>query len=125
MLHPDLAAHIQKQGVRLPKRSLLYEFRLNCDYASMLWAREFLFNVSEGSEMWHTHLRIDSSPQFNKNFLVGELDRICTQEASADNVDMVFLGFVLLAKYVFKLHFASKFRIFENIFRITLMIDYF
>lgn len=112
VLHPDLAAHIQQQGVRLPKRTLLYEYRLNCDYASMLWAREFLFNVSEGSDTWHTHLRIDSSPQFNKNFLVGELDRICTKEASADNVDMVFLGLVLLCYvseiFVSRRYFSSR-----------------
>lgn len=92
VLHPDLVAHFQKQGVRLPKRTLLYEYRLNCDYASMLWAREFLFSVSPGAPIWHTHLRIDSSPQFNKNYLVGELDRICVEQALPDNLDNVFLG---------------------------------
>ena len=91
MLHPDLAGHIVDQGLKLPKRTLLYEYRLNCDFVSMLWARDYLFKVGPGEPKWHTHLRIDSSPQFNKNFLVGEVDRICIDGCSPSDLDNVFL----------------------------------
>ena len=91
MLHPDLAGHVVDQGLKLPKRTLLYEYRLNCDFVSMLWARDYLFKVGPGEPKWHTHLRIDSSPQFNKNFLVGEVDRICIDGCSPSDLDNVFL----------------------------------
>ena len=43
------------------------------DWASMLYAREFYFN---GDHQWFCHLRLDSSPQFAKNYLLGELDKV-------------------------------------------------
>lgn len=39
----------------------------------MLYAREFVFN---GDQQWFCHLRLDSSPQYAKNYLLGELDKI-------------------------------------------------
>ena len=39
----------------------------------MLYAREFYFS---GDHQWFCHLRLDSSPQFAKNYLLGELDKV-------------------------------------------------
>ena len=39
----------------------------------MLYARDFIFNSDAA---WRAHLRVDSSPQFAKNYLVAEADRI-------------------------------------------------
>ena len=61
------------------------EFRINIDWASMLYAREFVFTEKE---WWIGHLRLDSSPQFAKNYLVGEIDKVCCSHAnpSSDTV---------------------------------------
>ena len=45
VLHPELKAHLLAMGpLRLPRKSLLYDFRLFLDYSSMLFAREFVFD---------------------------------------------------------------------------------
>lgn len=105
-LHPALAEHIQSHGIRVPRRSLLYEFRVYIDYCCMLWSRERLF-TSENNEQWCTHYRIDSSPQFNRNYLVGELDNISLGQVNSASIDQVFpafnreflLGFQQVGKY--------------------------
>lgn len=79
-LHADVADHMVRQGIRLPKRTLLYEYRMNVDWVAMLWARDHVF-AADGVK-WHCHLRIDSSPQWGKNYLVGEVDRVCTESCS-------------------------------------------
>ena len=89
VLHADMVAHVNHQGIRLPRKTLLYGFRLNIDYACMLWAREHLFH--EDLE-FRTHLRLDSSPQFNRNYLVGEVDRISLEYVSSCDLDCVCLG---------------------------------
>ena len=86
VLHPDMAAHVSSQPIRIPRKSMLYEFRLNIDYVSMLWARQFLFNAHDDFRM---HLRLDSSPQFNRNYLVGEIDRISLAKVSSLELDAV------------------------------------
>ena len=86
-LHPHLAEHICQQPVRLPKRSSLYDFRLSLDFASMLWCRENLMNPAR---KWTGHFRLDSSPQFNKNYLVGELDVLCLEKVTPTDLSGVF-----------------------------------
>ena len=88
-LHPDLADHIGRQQIRLPKKSILYDFRLSLDFASMLYARKHIFNETLD---YHLHLRLDSSPQFNRNYLVGEVDLICLTAVNPANIDSVWLG---------------------------------
>lgn len=97
VLHPDLADHMKAQPIRLPKKTLLYGFRLNIDFASMLWAREHLFN---SDAEFRTHLRLDSSPQFNRNYLVGECDRISLAHVSSSDLNMVFLSLLLVLFFV-------------------------
>lgn len=80
-LHEDLVKHLKDQTLRLPKRTALYDFRLNVDWASMLWARQFVFN--KDNVEWRAHLRLDSSPQFNRNYLVGEVDWIDLSNVSS------------------------------------------
>ena len=87
-LEPDLAQHLIQAGLKVPKKSTLYQFRQNVDYCSMLWAREHLFAASLPE--WHTHLRLDSSPQYARNYLVGELDRIDLADISPHRVDEVW-----------------------------------
>lgn len=87
VMEPELVQHFKDQ-IAMPKRSLLFNYRLYVDYCCMLWAREFVFSASLPD--WHTHFRLDSSPQFGRNYLVGELDRICLNRVSAADLDEVF-----------------------------------
>ena len=66
---------------KLPSRRLMGEFRINIDWASMLYARQHIFSEAEP---WFGHLRLDSSPQFAKNYLVAELDRVSCDGVSPD-----------------------------------------
>ena len=87
VMQPELTAHF-KDRIAMPKRSLLFEYRLYVDYCCMLWARKFLFSADVPE--WHTHFRLDSSPQFGRNYLVGELDRIDLGKVSSANIDGLF-----------------------------------
>lgn len=69
------------KGIRLPKRTCLYNFRLLVDFASMLWSREYFFPSPNTG--WVTHFRVDSSPQFNRNYLVGEIDKLSMEQVRA------------------------------------------
>ena len=89
-LDDDLASHVLAGDFRMPKKSILYQFRQNVDFCSMLWARRHLF--SSDLPPWHTHLRLDSSPQFARNYLVGELDRIDISKVCSDKIDDVQPG---------------------------------
>lgn len=86
-LHPDLVEHLMRKPVRMPSRSKIYDFRLLVDCCTMRWAREFVF-PSEGQE-WHTHFRVDSSPQYCKNYLVAEIDKMCFSHVSSREIDSV------------------------------------
>ena len=90
-LQPELAQHIRAQQVQLPKRLTLYEFRLSIDWACMLWAREWLLTASMD---WHCHLRLDSSPQFSRNYLVGELDWV-SAGAALPSMDLAQLPLII------------------------------
>ena len=87
VMQPELVEHFRDR-VSMPKRSLLFDYRLYVDYCCMLWAREHVF--ASDLPDWHTHFRLDSSPQFGRNYLVGELDRICLKRVSPTKVDDVF-----------------------------------
>ncbi|CAE7562479.1 PREP1 [Symbiodinium sp. KB8] len=89
-LQPELAEHLMNAGLRVPKKSVLYQFRQSIDFASMLWARKHLFAAALPE--WHTHMRLDSSPQFSRNYLVGELDRVelCGIRPDHDHLDELF-----------------------------------
>ena len=93
VLHEDLSAHLAQWPLRMPRKSALYDWRRNIDFASMLFARQFVF-PPDGS--WCTHFRLDSSPQFSRDYFVGELDRLSLEEVSCQtdaDIDQVFLGF--------------------------------
>lgn len=81
-LHPELSEHLLRDTLRMPRKTILYDFRLNIDYCSMLYAREFVFTKGGGGSEWFTHFRLDSSPQFARNYLVGELDVLMLDEVS-------------------------------------------
>ena len=87
-LDPDIAEHVTV-GLRMPRKTTLYQFRQNVDYCSMLWARKHLF--AAGLPRWVSHLRLDSSPQFARNYLVGELDRIDLSRLSSERPDDVLI----------------------------------
>ena len=55
----------------MPQRGTLYLFRVKLDLCSMLWSREYCFDKAS---LWYVHVRIDSSPQFSRDYLVGEAD---------------------------------------------------
>ena len=54
----------------------------------MLYAREFVFN---GDSQWFCHLRLDSSPQYAKNYLLGELDKISFPRSLQSDLADAFL----------------------------------
>ena len=55
----------------MPRHSTLYKYRVDLDLCSMLFARRFRFAVAQS---WFCHLRLDSSPQYNKDYLMSECD---------------------------------------------------
>ena len=71
VLDPDLADHLLQQGIRAPSRWALSRGRLEFDFASMVFARKFLFHPDL---QWFIHLRADASPKGGRDFLVSEVD---------------------------------------------------
>lgn len=59
------------KDINVPRHSTLYKYRVDLDLCSMLFARKFRFPVHLS---WYCHLRLDSSPQFNKDYLMSECD---------------------------------------------------
>ena len=59
------------KDISVPKQATLYHYRVDLDLASMLWARKYRFGLEA---KWVVHCRIDSSPQFGRDFLMGECD---------------------------------------------------
>ena len=59
------------KDISVPKHATLYHYRVDLDLASMLWARKYRFGLEA---KWVVHCRIDSSPQFGRDFLMGECD---------------------------------------------------
>lgn len=87
-LDPDLADHLSA-GLRMPRKSALYQYRQSVDFCCMLWARKHLFS---NDLRWISHVRLDSSPQYARNYLVGELDRIDLSQVSSARIDDVLVG---------------------------------
>lgn len=57
--------------IRAPSRWVLSRCRLEFDFASMIFARKFLFHPDL---QWFIHLRADASPKGGRDFLVSEVD---------------------------------------------------
>lgn len=69
MLSPALCEHAKQQRGPVPSTSRLYVWKVDMDLASMLWARDHVFTGE-----YICHLRFDSSPQFGRDYLLGEAD---------------------------------------------------
>lgn len=89
--HPELAQHFKHYGFKFPSRSSLYTYRLYVDYCTMLWARDYVFSESL-PDPWWTHFRLDSSPQYGRNYLVGELDHLQLDKVDPSNLDALPLA---------------------------------
>ena len=59
------------QGVNVPKKTSLYNFRISLDLASILFARSFRFGLHT---TWYIHCRLDASLQFGKDYFMTEAD---------------------------------------------------
>ena len=70
VVHPDLLSHLSP-AVCAPSKATLYEYRVKLDMASMLFCRDQYLTREKG---WHCHIRLDSSPQYGKDFLLAEMD---------------------------------------------------
>ncbi len=73
LLSPALVAHILQQKPAFPKKSAIYDYRVTLDLATMLFARGYYFSLREE---WWVHIRLDSSPQFGRDYFMGEVDVI-------------------------------------------------
>ena len=62
----------------------------------MLYARECVFNASSKR---FAHLRLDSSPQFAKNYLLAELDKISFVNGCPDIDDMLLT--MVISNFIF------------------------
>ena len=59
------------KDIIVPRKSALYTWRINIDLASILFARRHWFSSSTS---WYIHCRLDSSPQFGRDYLMSEVD---------------------------------------------------
>ena len=59
------------EDIAVPKKTALYKYRIDLDLASMLWARQHCFGLDA---VWYVHCRLDSSPQYNKDYFMTECD---------------------------------------------------
>ena len=82
---PRFASVLACQKWKLPKRTLLHTFRVNLDWAAILYVRDHVY--TEQTE-WYGHLRLDSSPQFAKNYLLAELDKVSFPAGKPDLSDL-------------------------------------
>ena len=63
--------HCVIKDISIPKHATLYKYRIDLDLASMIWARKHRFGVDT---KWYLHCRLDSSPQFGRDYLMTEVD---------------------------------------------------
>lgn len=73
LLSAELVAHILQQKPAFPKKNAIYDYRVTLDLATMLFARGYYFSLCEE---WWVHIRLDSSPQFGRDYFMGEVDVI-------------------------------------------------
>ena len=57
--------------ISIPKKSILYKYRIDLDLATMLWARKNIFNLQSN---WFVHARLDASLQYGKDYFMTECD---------------------------------------------------
>lgn len=55
----------------MPKHTALYKYRVDLDLATMLFARKHDFGLSAS---WFAHVRLHSSPQYGRDYLLSECD---------------------------------------------------
>jgi hypothetical protein len=80
----ELLNHLKASptAAALPGKSAIYDWRVDLDLASMLYARDHVF-VGD----FAAHLRLDSSPQFGKDYLMGECDIVrCLVELDVSKI---------------------------------------
>ncbi|CAE7327274.1 CELA2A, partial [Symbiodinium sp. CCMP2456] len=82
-LSPTLSAHLLQQQLPAPSRWALNRWRLELDYASMIFCRRYLLSVDTD---WFVHIRADASPQGGRDFLVCELDRCVIPQRDAQGL---------------------------------------
>ena len=58
-------------NISIPKKSILYKYRIDLDLATMLWARKNIFNLQSN---WFVHARLDASLQYGKDYFMTECD---------------------------------------------------
>ena len=62
-----------RKDLRLPARRTIQDFAVTADFCSMLWCRKHLMNSTCS---WRIHIRIDSSPQYARDYCITEIDYI-------------------------------------------------
>ena len=77
--HNELVCHLLSQPWSVPRKSLLYQYRVDIDLASMLFARAYWLRLDVS---WCCHIRLDSSPQFGRDYLMAEMDIIYDAQLS-------------------------------------------
>ena len=76
----SVAGILTNQDIAVPKHTALYKYRVDLDLVSMLWARKHCF----GSQtQWMIHCRLDSSPQFARDYLMTEVDIFSPTEVNS------------------------------------------
>jgi hypothetical protein len=94
-VQPELKDHILLQGLQLPSRSVIYRYTVDLEFCSILWARDF-FWVPDMD--WVLHFRTDSSPQFARNYLVAECDRVTMTDISPGSYEAVFVDIEIVPR---------------------------
>ena len=69
----------QLQAWKVPSEPTVYRHRLWLDLCAMVFSRPVVFSESA---LWSCHLRADSSPQFGKDYLVVEADKVDLEAVS-------------------------------------------
>ena len=69
----------QLQAWKSPSEPTVYRRRLWLDLCTMVFSRRVVFSESA---LWSCHLRADSSPQFGKDYLVVEADKVDLEAVS-------------------------------------------
>jgi hypothetical protein len=85
--------NIFQQDPKIPGGQCIRNARITMDLAAMLWCRKNLFCAA--IEWWRVHLRLDSSPQYCKDYLVGEADFIDTSNIDPSS-PLMTLALVLI-----------------------------
>lgn len=62
---------VRSEEITVPKKSILYKYRIDLDLASMLWARQHVFDQESS---WFIHCRLDASLQYGKDYFMSECD---------------------------------------------------